>query len=229
VSLDFEPAYISFDCYGTLIHFQLSAETRDLLADRLPAERVEEFLDDYEAYRGDEVLGPWQPYPDVITNAYRRALDRHGVPYRDGDGERLVAAVPMWGPHPDTREGLLRLAERYPLVILSNAQDDQIAQNVDNMDVPFHAVLTSTQAQIYKPRLGAFEFMFEKLGCDPSQILHVSSSLRYDLIAASELHIGGRVYVNRGYEPSVPEYGYHEVTTIGGLADLVLGEGGGSA
>lgn len=227
MALDFEPAYITFDCYGTLTHYQLSAVTRELLADRVPAERMEAFLDDFEAYRGDEVLGPWKPYPDVITSAYRRALDLHGVAYQDGDGEHLVAAVPTWGPHPDVSDGLRRLAERYPLVILSNAVDEQVAQNVEKMGVPFHAVLTSTQAQVYKPRFGAFEYMFDKLGCRPSEILHVSSSLRYDLISASELHIGGRVYVNRGYEPSVPEFGYEEVTTIGDLADLVLGEGSG--
>lgn len=231
MSLDFEPSYITFDCYGTLTHFQLSAVTRELLADRVPSERMEEFLDDFEAYRGDEVRGPWKPYPDLITSAYRRALDRHGVAYRDGDGEHLVSAVPTWGPHPDVPEGLRRLAERYPLVILSNAADEQVAKNVELLGAPFHAIVTSTQAQAYKPRFAAFEFMFDKLGCRPEEILHVSSSLYYDLITASELHIGGRVYVNRGYEPSVPEYGYQEVTDIGGLADLVLGSapGGGTA
>ena len=39
----------------------------------------------------------------------------------------------------------------------------------------------------------------------------MSSSLRYDLMPAHDLRITNKVYVNRGYEPTTPYYGYHEV------------------
>ena len=113
------------------------------------------------------------------------------------------------------------LADSLPLVILSNAADEQIHGNVDKLGAPFHSVFTAEQAQAYKPRLQAFEYMLDQLGCGPQDILHVSSSLRYDLIPAHDLRVENKVYVNRGYEQSTPYYGYHEVSDLAGLPPLL--------
>ena len=86
---------------------------------------------------------------------------------------------------------------------------------------PFHAVFTAEQARAYKPRFRAFEYMLEKLGCRRDEVLHVSSSLRYDLIPAHDLRIPHKVYVNRGHEPSVPWYRYHEMSDLSGLPSLL--------
>ena len=142
-----EPKYITFDCYGTLIAFGMSAVTRELLTDRVPGDRMEDFLDDFEAHRLDE----------------------------------------------------------------------QIRNNVDKLGAPFHAVYTAEQAQAYKPRFRAFEYMLDQLGCTPQDVLHVSSSLRYDLMPAHDLRITNKVYANRGYEPTNPSYGYQEVKDFSGL------------
>jgi 2-haloacid dehalogenase len=219
--IEFEPKYITFDCYGTLTAFGMSAVTRELVADRVPAEGMEDFLDDFEAYRIDEVLGAYKPYHQVINDALARTAKLWGIEHRDSDGRAIYESVPSWGPHPDVPEPLVKLAQRYPLVILSNAADEQIQSNVDKLGAPFHAVYTAEQAQAYKPRLQAFEYMLDQLGCGPQDILHVSSSLRYDLMPAHDLRMINKVYVNRGYEPSTPYYGYYEVTDIVGLAALL--------
>ncbi|WP_326595468.1 haloacid dehalogenase type II [Streptomyces sp. NBC_01803] len=219
--IDFRPKYITFDCYGTLTHFQMSAVTRGLYADRVDPDRMEDFLDDFEAFRIDEVMGAYQPYPDVVKNALRRANTLWDLEYRDTDGDSIVDAVPTWGPHPDVPEGLAKLAEEFPLVILSNAADSQIAHNVGKLGAPFHAVFTAEQARAYKPRLQAFEYMLGRLECGPGDVLHVSSSLRYDLIPAHDLRITNKVYLNRGYEPSTPYYGYTEITALTELPGLL--------
>ncbi|MFJ1747219.1 haloacid dehalogenase type II [Streptomyces sp. NPDC088116] len=219
--IDFRPKYITFDCYGTLTHFQMSAVTRGLYADRVTEDRMEDFLDDFEAYRIDEVIGAYQPYPEVIKNALRRASALWKLEYRDSDGDTIVASVPSWGPHPDVPDALAKLADAYPLVILSNAADSQIGGNVEKLGAPFHAVYTAEQAQAYKPRLQAFEYMLGELGCGPGDVLHVSSSLRYDLIPAHDLRITNKVYINRGYEPSTSYYGYSEIPSLTGLPGLL--------
>jgi 2-haloacid dehalogenase len=219
--IEFEPKYITFDCYGTLTAFGMSALTRQLIADRVPEERIEDFLDDFEAHRLDEVTGAYKPYDQVINDALRRTADKWGIEHRDADGRAIYEAVPTWGPHPDVPDALRTLASRYPLVILSNASDDQIGSNVEKLGAPFHAVFTAEQAQSYKPRFQAFEYMLDQLGVGPGDILHVSSSLRYDLMPAHDLRIANKVYVNRGYEPSTPYYGYHEVTNLTGLPPLL--------
>ena len=219
--IEFQPTYITFDCYGTLTFFQMGALTRQLVADIVPADQVDTFVKDFEGQRFDEVLGPWKPYPDVVKDSFRKTLKRWNLEYREADGQALVDAVPTWGPHPDVPDALRALASRYPLVILSNAADDQIGSNVEKLGVPFHAVYTAQQAQAYKPRFQAFHYMFDQLGCGPGDILHVSSSLRYDLMTAHDLRVTNKVYVNRGYEPMNPYYGYHEVKDLSGLPPLL--------
>ena len=144
----------------------------------------------------------------------------HGIDQRPSDATAIYEDVPNWGPHDDVPAGLAELAKRYPLVILSNAADSQIQSNVDKLGAPFHAVFTAEQAQAYKPRLAAFEYMFDQLGCGPEDIVHVSSSVRYDLMPTYDLGVKNKVYVNRGYEPSTPFYGYQEIQQITQLPSL---------
>ena len=137
-----QPKYISFDAYGTLVNFQMSPPTRIVFANRVDEKDMDEFLDDFEAYRGDEVLGTFKLYPQLVKDALKRACTRWGIEYKDSDGEEIVATVPTWGPYPDVPAPLAKLAEHYPLVILSNASEDQIYSNVDKLGAPFHAVFT---------------------------------------------------------------------------------------
>ena len=218
---DFRPKYITFDCYGTLTRFRMADMTRELYGAIVAAENIEQFIDDFAAYRFDEVLGAWKPYKDVVCNALERTCRRWNLPFKEEDGLRYYNAVPTWGPHADVPEPQTKIAEHIPLVILSNASDDQIQSNVDLLIAPFHAVYTAQQAQAYKPRLQAFEYMLDNLGCGPEDILHVSSSLRYDLMSAHDLGIRNTVFVNRGHGPSIPSYGYHEIQDIGGLPAVV--------
>jgi 2-haloacid dehalogenase len=215
------PRYITFDCYGTLTWFRISDMTREMFADRIPPDRMDQFVRDFSGYRFDEVLGAWKPYDQVLKNALRRTCRRHGLDYIEAEGQRFYDAVPSWGPHPDVPAPLRRIAEHYPLVILSNASNSQIHSNVEKLGAPFHAVYTAEQAQSYKPRMQGFEYMLDHLGARPEELLHVSASLRYDLMTAYDLGIRDKVYVNRGYEPSTPWYGYHEINDLGGLPALL--------
>jgi 2-haloacid dehalogenase len=215
------PKFITFDCYGTLTRFQMSDLARGIFADRVSSEGMEAFCGDFRSYRQDEVLGDWKPYAEVIENSVRRTCKLWNIDYRPEDSRRIYDAVPTWGPHPDVPEPLSRIAKEIPLVILSNASDDQIHHNVAKLGAPFAHVFTAQQAQAYKPRLQAFEYMFDQLGCAPSDVMHVSSSFRYDQMSAYDLGIAARVFVARGHEPSSPYYATHEIKDIGGLPALV--------
>lgn len=217
----FRPKYITFDCYGTLIDFQIGALTRKLFAAQISAEHMPAFLTDFSAYRFDEALGPWQPYADLIKTALRRCCQRWGLPNQDAEAQQLYDAVPTWGPHPDVPAGLATLAKEFPLVILSNASDNQIHHNVTKLGAPFHAVYTAEQAQAYKPRLQAFAYMIDQLGCDPADLFHVSSSLRYDLMSAYDVGIRHTAYIERGHGPSTNYYGYPTLKDLSGLPALV--------
>ncbi|WP_211466457.1 haloacid dehalogenase type II [Collimonas silvisoli] len=217
----FRPKFITFDCYGTLTRFRMADMAREMFADRVSAENMPMFVRQFAAYRLDEVLDQWKPYEEVVKNAVKRTCARWNVQTTDEEAGKFYQAVPTWGPHADVPEPLARVAKEFPLVIFSNASDDQIQQNVDKLGAPFHKVFTAQQAQAYKPRLRAFEYMLDNLNCNPEDVLHVSSSLRYDLMPASDMGIKNKVFVARGHEPSTPHYGYTEITDIGGLPGVV--------
>lgn len=215
------PKFISFDCYGTLINFEMAPVARKVYADRLSGEMMDDFCAYFSAYRLDGVLGAWRPYRDVVAEALQRACKSVGTTYRDSDGEALYAAIPSWQPHPDVVEPLKRVAEEYPLVILSNSMVDLIPHSVRHLQAPFHAVCTAEEAQAYKPRMQAFEFMFDTLGCGPEDVLHCSSSFRYDLMTAYDMRIKMKAFVNRGHEPLNSYYEVNEIRDLGGLPGLV--------
>ena len=217
--IDFEPKFITFDCYGTLVNFRMAETAREIYGNRLHGQELERFVKLFAAYRRDEVLGAWKPYRQVVLNAVRRTCERTGVPYIEGEAEKFYLAVPTWGPHPDVPEGLSRLAKKYKLVGLSNADNSQIMSNIEKLGAPFHAIITAEDAQAYKPRMQGFEYMFKKLDVQPHEILHVSSSPRYDLMTAHDLGIVHKAHVLRGHEPEAPEYGYTPVKTIIELAE----------
>jgi 2-haloacid dehalogenase len=215
------PKYVTFDLYGTLINFRMSAMTREVFGDRIDREQMDQFVKDFSSYRFDEVLGAWQPYSDVITNSVRRTCKKWGIYFDMAEALKFYEAVPTWGPHQDVSAGLAKIADVYPIVILSNASDDQIHKNVEKLGVPCHAVFTAQQAQAYKPRMQAFEYMLDQLDCRPEDILHVSSSILYDLRTAYDLGIRNKVLVNRGYEPPNHYYEYREIKGIEELPRVV--------
>jgi len=211
------PKYVTFDCHGTLIKYEMAEAARDLYGAQLDAAQMQRFIANFAAYRLDEILGDWKPYADVVHHSLERTCKANGVTFRPEDAQMVYERVPTWGPHADVPAGLAKVAQEIPLVILSNAMTDQIPHNVTKLGAPFHAVFTAEQAQAYKPRFRAFEYMFDMLGCGPEDIVHCSSSFRYDLMSAHDLGIKHKVWVNRGHEPANPYYGYIEIPNIGGL------------
>lgn len=217
----FKPKYITFDCYGTLINFDMAGAARAQYRGKVSEAHMPGFVESFRGYRLDEVLGAWKPFSEVICNAVARTCKTWGVKYEAADGMAIYNAVPGWGPHADVPAGLSAIAKEFPLVIFSNAADAQIGHNVEKLGAPFYKVYTAEQAQAYKPRYRAFEFMMDSLGCGPQDILHVSSSFRYDLMSAYDLGIKHKVWVNRCHEPANPFYEYTEVKDAGGLAAVV--------
>lgn len=219
--MTFRPKFITFDCHGTMINFDMAGAARAHYADTLSQEQMASFIADFSAYRLDEVLGAWKPYAELVHNALERTCKRHGIVFDPDIAAEIYDRVPTWGPHADVPAGLARIADKIPLVALTNSMNDQIPHNIAKLGAPIAHVYTAESAQAYKPQMRAFEYMFDMLGCGPEDVLHVSSSFRYDLMTAHDLGIKNKVWVNRGHEPANPYYGYTEVKDASGLAAVV--------
>lgn len=219
--MTFRPKFVTFDCHGTMIFFDMAGAARDHYAATLSPDRMDAFIRDFSAFRLDEVLGAWKPYADVVHNALERTCKAHGIAFDPAVAADIYDRVPTWGPHADVPAGLARVAQAFPLVALTNSMNVQIPHNIARLGAPIAQVLTAESAGAYKPQMRAFEYMFDTLGCGPQDVLHISSSFRYDLMTAHDLGIRNKVWVNRGHEPANPYYGYTEIADISGLPTVL--------
>jgi 2-haloacid dehalogenase len=210
----FRPEYISFDCYGTLINWQMEPTTRRLLAGRVPEAQIPAFLWDFRCYRYDQVCGSYYPYEQVLQDAYDRACRKWQLELTEDAGAQLAAAVLSWGPHDDVPAPLKVMGDNYKLVILSNADNSFLDVSVPKLGAEFHAVYTAEQAGFYKPRYQAFEYMVEQLNASPEDFLHISSHTRYDVMPADDLGFTNKVLLDRGVDPHCPAYNYTTVDSL---------------
>lgn len=215
------PVYLTFDCYGTLVDFDLGSAALEILAGRLDGIDTPRFLREFEQIRFEEVLGEYRPYRDVLRESLERAMTRFGMAYQPGDGDALVAAVPAFGPFPDVPPVLEHLRQYCKLAIISNTDDDLIVHNVRNIGVPFEHVVTAEQARAYKPALEAFEYMLGVLGCREDELVHVAQGFNYDIMPAAKLG-WKRVWINRRGQQGDPAFGpYDELPDLTGLPGLL--------
>jgi 2-haloacid dehalogenase len=221
MGFDVKPKFVTFDMNGTLIRFRINDATREVLGDRLPAEIADDYLQACKAYRIDECMGDYKPFHQIVANSMERASRRVGLEYREGDARAVYEIIPSWGPYPGVTEALNRLAGAVPLVIITNSDTEHAVRLAENLQAPFEVVISAEQMGVYKPRLGAFEYMFSKLGVTPDEIVHVSASPMYDLRSAATLGIKNKVYVDRGFEHDEHWLGYERITDIADLPVLL--------
>ncbi|MEU0389633.1 haloacid dehalogenase type II [Streptomyces chartreusis] len=220
MGFDVKPKFAAFDMNGTLIKFSINDAMREVLGDRLPPEVADDYLQICKAYRVDECSGAYQPFHQVVARSMERASRRVGLEYREDDARAVYEIIPTWGPYPGVTEALNRLAEEVPLVIITNSDTAHAVRLAENLKAPFEDVISAEEMGVYKPRLAAFEYMFDKLGVTPADIVHVSASPMYDLRSAASLGIENKVYVDRGFEHDEHWLGYERITDIADLPVL---------
>jgi 2-haloacid dehalogenase len=218
---ELRPKYVSFDCYGTLIDFEITSVTRRLLGDRLDEDQTQRFLKVFWGYRYDQVCGEYYAYKQVLHDSYARTCAKFGLEVNADAGDQLAEAVLSWVAHDDVLAPLKIMGDNYPLVILSNADTSYLDVSVPKLGANFHSVFTAEQAGFYKPRYQAFEYMLDQLDASPEDFVHVSSHTRYDLMPADDLGFTNKVYLDRGFDPHSPAYNYITVSSLDELNTML--------
>ena len=67
------PKYITFDCYGTLIDFQLTKTTIDILGERANTINLHDFLIIFRDIRYFECFGPYQRYSELLRTSVQKS------------------------------------------------------------------------------------------------------------------------------------------------------------
>jgi 2-haloacid dehalogenase len=101
-----------------------------------------------------------------------------------------------WRPFADTREAILALQQFVKVVLITNTDDEIIAQTQKTLNVTFDDIITAEQARAYKPSHKGFQLARERLQLSQSEIWHAGFGFKYDIVPASELGYT-TVWVNR--------------------------------
>lgn len=212
--------FITFDCYGTLIDWEsgiaeafLDAAQNDGV--RLQRDYVLRAYEENEpAVEGDS----YRLYRDVLTETAARVA--RSFDWTPSDPAFLPKSLPQWKPFPDTNAALERLtAAGYKLGILSNTDDDLLAETRRHFTAEFDLVVTAQQVRSYKPARGHFDAAKERIG--NARWLHAAQSNFHDIVPVNAFGID-TAWVNRRGDTALPGgVPTHEVRDMAGLAALL--------
>jgi len=212
---------VAFDCYGTLLQLeerQFASLIQDMLhehgVDHATGEQVwDAWLEASremarrEGRNSEQPLdGPeptFRPFSETWPYFFGEAFKRHS-----GDTIPPAAAFQhLWDvlsvapAYPEVADVFAELQERgYRIAIGSNAEDDQLEHALWRAEIEVEMVLSSEEAQSYKPRKPFFGQLCERLDLEPCQVLYVGDSPWADVTGAN--HAGLPVYwVSRYPDP----------------------------
>ncbi|MFC7819572.1 MULTISPECIES: haloacid dehalogenase type II [unclassified Streptomyces] len=134
------------------------------------------------------VLDGARPYltSDVLDlEAARLVADAAGV-HDPAAVEELARSGRRLPPWPDTVPGLARLAERFPLIGLSNAGRTALLQLNSHAGLRWHQALSAEDARSYKPDPAVYRLAVTVSGRPPNRLLMVAAHA-WDLRGAQAL------------------------------------------
>ena len=200
---------ITFDCYGTLIDWESGIRSAFTAAGvdgdaALRAYAEIEPVVEHEKYRS---------YREVLQETARRIAPHATTNF-------LAESLPFWKPFRDTNPSLERLHRAgIRLGILSNVDDDLIAETRKHFTVDFDLVITAQQVRSYKP--GHAHFLTARQRIGDAKWLHAAQSNFHDIVPANQLGIPNAWINRRGQKAlpgGTPTYEYRD---LAGLADAL--------
>ncbi|MEV0598343.1 haloacid dehalogenase type II [Streptomyces sp. NPDC050315] len=178
-----------FDVLGTLVDEPAGIRAGIRALDpSLDDPRVEQLLSlwqqhiEREQRRMLDGARPYLPSDALDLEAARLVADAAGV-----DDPTAVVALARSGrllaPWPDTVAGLARLAERFPVIGLSNASRTALLELNAYAGLRWHQALSAEDARAYKPDPAVYRLAVTVSGRPPERLLMVAAHA-WDLRAA---------------------------------------------
>ena len=214
--------WATFDCFGTLVDWRHGIATG---AELLFPGRGAELLDRYNEHEAlVQREFPTMRYRHVLAETLRRATADAGLTLLDDDSSVLGAGMPYWPVFADTRLALTALRDAgWRLALLTNCDNDIIAETRRRLGVPIDAVVTAEDAGSYKPAHGHFVRFTDSFDVSRENWVHVAQSWFHDMVPARDLDIP-RVWINRlasPDDPSVADAVLHDLTDLVATVEAV--------
>ncbi len=200
-----EQRWATFDCYGTLIDWNLGIRTElERLFGVQDAPRLLARYHELEL-EIESASEPFPTYREVLTLALERLAQDESVQIPEGETDALAKSLPDWTPFPDVPPALAELRSRgWQLALLSNTDRDLIEASQRQLGVPVDLAIVAQEVGSYKPAHGHWERFFEATTADRDKHVHVAASLFHDIAPARDLGLR-TVWINRLEERPDPE------------------------
>jgi 2-haloacid dehalogenase/putative hydrolase of the HAD superfamily len=213
---------ITFDCYGTLIDWESGisgAFLRAAGADGITLTR-DAILQAYANLERHVEAEGYRSYREILRDTAVRVASSLGWQLAPDRAGFLADSLPSWQPFSDTNPSLERLvAAGCRLGILSNIDDDLLAETRKHFTVDFDVVITAQQVRSYKPGHAHFLTARDRIG--DARWLHAAESNFHDIVPTNALGIDN-AWINRLRQKALPggtpkfEFG-----DLAGLADAI--------
>ncbi|MBI2012257.1 haloacid dehalogenase type II [Candidatus Daviesbacteria bacterium] len=188
---------ISFDCYGTLIDWD--SGTYDFFRKILPLEDKERILNiikRWEAIQFQLIQKQYMPYNKIQEISLIKTLHKFNLFPGNNLGKKFLEQVPKWKPFTDVYPILSKLKNSYKLILVSNGPLSILKKNTKKMGIKFDKIISAESIRAYKPNTDVFRYLLRQLNYPLSEILHVATGYKYDVIPAKALGIK-TIWVNR--------------------------------
>jgi len=210
--------WATFDCYGTLIDWNLGIRTE--LERLFGVQEAPRLLERYHELEPELESEPFRTYREVQTLALERLAQEESVQIPEGETDALAKVLPDWLPFPEVPPALAALRERgWMLALLSNTDRDLIEASQRQLGVPVDLAIVAQDVGSYKPAHGHWDRFFEATTADRDRHVHVAASLFHDIAPARELGLKS-VWINRLGEQAEPKPD-RELTDLSDLPDTL--------
>lgn len=215
-SFDFSAVkLLSFDVFGTLISVRDSsydAFERILQEASGASVDVKAFWEHWEEKNIEGYWEPYRPYREIcrasLDSAFR-AFELQGDPESI---QHYFDSFQNFELYDDVVPTLAELKKKYRLAVVSNIDDDLLAQTplMRELGDIFSLVCTAEKARGYKPDGSLFRYLLDNAGVGLEEIFHSGQSQFTDMVGAKPLGFT-MAWINRraiDLSPKVPKPDY---------------------
>jgi 2-haloalkanoic acid dehalogenase type II len=223
---------IAFDGYGTLFDFtepDFIATMAEICAQqRLDADAADiwqRFLKASYLMRSEHHHDPvYKRYDQAWADQFEHVFEHLGL---EADAwaaslhlKRRLATAPAF---PDAQAVVEVLRGRYEVALLSNADDDFLNECLERNGLKFETVISSEEAKAIKPNPAIFQFLGQRLGLAPAEILYVGDNPIPDVLGPKRAGMVA-AWVNRDWlrKPRGIPYPDFRVRSLSELVPLLV-------
>jgi 2-haloacid dehalogenase len=200
VPLPKDVRFVTFDCYGTLIDWELGAyEAFQQEADRDGFTIDRNQLTPHFVETQKEIeRGSYELYAEVLRRAAVKTAKEIGWELEPSRAQFLPDSVPQWAPFREANAAMDRLAKRYEVGIISNIDDKLLGVSRRHLRTELDLVVTAQQVRSYKPDPAHFKEGARRIGGKKGW-LHIASGYETDVAPALKMNVPV-IWVNRNGE-----------------------------